>query len=139
MMSEMMDRCRLAVVRVIQDSDIPIGTHVDSEKIVRAVFEAMRDYRGEVEEALDRVPGGWGRGAWIEGIDAALGQRSAEVKEAWEKELDKHDGNSRDERLKELVDQWKSEAANLRNENAEAARIYARCADQLALLAYRIG
>lgn len=70
-------------------------------------------------------------------IDNQSWARSAEVKEAWEKELDRHDGNSRDNRLKELIDQWKSEAANLRNENAEAARIYARCADQLALLAYR--
>lgn len=42
----------------------------------RAAIEAMRDYRGEVEEALDRVPGGWGRGAWLEGINAALGVQS---------------------------------------------------------------
>ena len=41
-----------------------------------AAIEAMRDYSGEVEEALDRVPGGWGRGAWLEGIDAALGVQS---------------------------------------------------------------
>lgn len=77
----------------------------------------------------------WHAGAECEWSDMHGGN----MKEAWEKELDKHDGNSRDDRLKELVDQWKSEAANLRNENAEAARIYARCADQLALLAYRRG
>lgn len=40
-----------------------------------AAIEAMRNYSGEVEEALDRVPGGWGRGAWLEGINAALGVR----------------------------------------------------------------
>lgn len=42
----------------------------------RSVLEEMKNYRGEVEEALDRVPGGWGRGSWIAGIDAALGERT---------------------------------------------------------------
>jgi len=42
-MSEIIDRARLAVIRVIQDSDIPVGAHVDSEKIVRAVLEAIRE------------------------------------------------------------------------------------------------
>jgi hypothetical protein len=40
--------------------------------MARAAIEAMREPTDEVNDALDRVPGGFGRGAWLEGIDAAL-------------------------------------------------------------------
>lgn len=43
--------------------------------LARAAIEAMRRPTDEVAVALDRVPGGWGRGAWIEGIDAALREK----------------------------------------------------------------
>jgi galactokinase/mevalonate kinase-like predicted kinase len=46
-MTEMIKRARLAVVEVIQNSDLPAGTYIDSEKIVRAVLEAMRDFKTE--------------------------------------------------------------------------------------------
>lgn len=40
--------------------------------VARAGFETLRRPTDEVTAALDRVPGGWGRGAWMEGVDAAL-------------------------------------------------------------------
>ena len=44
------------------------STITDAFRNARAAIEAT----DEVAEALDRVPGGWGRGAWQVGIDAAL-------------------------------------------------------------------
>jgi hypothetical protein len=49
-------------------------TNGDSIDQAKAALRAMKNYKGEVEEALDRIPGGWGRGSWIVGIAAALGE-----------------------------------------------------------------
>lgn len=40
--------------------------------MARAAIEAMREPSEAMNDALDRVPGAFGRGAWLEGIDAAL-------------------------------------------------------------------
>lgn len=37
-----------------------------------AAIQAMREPSEAMVDALDRVPGGWGVGAWSVGIDAAL-------------------------------------------------------------------
>ncbi len=41
-MSEMIDRCRINIARALQNSNLPVGTFVDTEIIVRAAIEAMR-------------------------------------------------------------------------------------------------
>lgn len=46
-MSEMIERCRIAVIGVIQQLGLPPGTQIDSERIVRAVLEAMRELPAE--------------------------------------------------------------------------------------------
>lgn len=40
-MSKLIDKCRIAVVGVIQNSDLPVGSYIDSEKIVRAVIKEI--------------------------------------------------------------------------------------------------
>lgn len=40
----------------------------------QAVFEALQRPTDDVLAALDRVPGGWGLGAWQAGLDAALSE-----------------------------------------------------------------
>jgi hypothetical protein len=74
-MTEIIDRARLAVVEVIQSSDLPAGTYIDSEKIVRARLEAIREPTVEMcrEAAFDD----WGpdacRTSWRAMVDIALG------------------------------------------------------------------
>jgi hypothetical protein len=46
-MSELIDRARIAVCEVIQSSGLPVGTYLDSEKIVLAVLAAIRELPGE--------------------------------------------------------------------------------------------
>lgn len=83
-MSEMVER----VARAVYEADDPwsdafpwpdLNESQNSpetyRRIARAAIEAMRRPTDEVAVALDRVPGGWGRGAWIEGIDAALREK----------------------------------------------------------------
>ena len=82
-MNEMIDRCRVAVVEALQGSDLPVGTYIDSEKIVRAVIEAMRepsekmklaggkelpDYDPSIVDATN---------CWQAMIDAALSNKKA--------------------------------------------------------------
>lgn len=40
---DMIDKARIAVMNVLQHSNIPAGTVIDSEAIVRAAIEAMRE------------------------------------------------------------------------------------------------
>jgi hypothetical protein len=42
-MSEMLYRVRLAIIKVWQQSDNPIGASIDTEKMARAALEAMRE------------------------------------------------------------------------------------------------
>jgi hypothetical protein len=76
-MSEMIDRCRIAAIGAIQQMDIPAGTHIDSEKIVRAVIEAMREPTRDMIEQFEwhkdqeAAEFHWG---WM--IGAALGERT---------------------------------------------------------------
>jgi hypothetical protein len=39
----------------------------------REIIEILREPTGGIAQALDRIPGGWGRGAWAAGFDAILG------------------------------------------------------------------
>lgn len=48
---------------------------ISAAGLAKAALEAMREPTEAVGDALDRVPGGWGRGAWAEGIDAALAEK----------------------------------------------------------------
>lgn len=72
-------------------------------------------------------------------------------KKPWEIALSAHDGG-RDTKLRELIDQWQLEAgrhkdsannddiefgSEERSLHQEAARVLARCADELALAVYR--
>jgi hypothetical protein len=75
-MTEMIERARLAVIEVIQSSDLPAGTYIDSERIVRAVLEAIREPTPDMIEQFeghknqDAASFYWG---WM--IGAALGVR----------------------------------------------------------------
>jgi hypothetical protein len=82
-MTEMIDRARLSVVEVIQNSDLPAGTYIDSEKIVRAVIKAMREPTPDMMrsglEALAKagcgspIPGWASENCLRAMLDAALG------------------------------------------------------------------
>lgn len=45
-MSDLIDRCRIAAVGVIQNSNLPVGASVDSEKLVLAILGEVRDAFG---------------------------------------------------------------------------------------------
>lgn len=53
-MSKMIDRARIAVAEIIQQSNLPVGSHLDSEKIVRAVIKALREISPAVRENLEQ-------------------------------------------------------------------------------------
>jgi hypothetical protein len=78
-MTEMIDRARLAVIEVIQNSSLPVGYSIDSEKIVRAVLEAMLEPTQEMLDCRDAfVMKDDALTVWRLQINTALGKGSEE-------------------------------------------------------------
>ena len=75
-MSEIIDRCRLAVIHVIHSQNLPVGTYIDSESIVRAVIEAMRSPTSAMVENSKQYMDSYSSNLawWGRMIDEALGK-----------------------------------------------------------------
>ena len=69
----MIDKARIAVMDVLQRGNIPPGTSIDSEAIVRAVMEVMREPTEEMCNALSTDIDAYQAGFyWRAMIDAIL-------------------------------------------------------------------
>jgi hypothetical protein len=53
-MTDVMKRARIAAAEVLQDSELPIGTYIDTERLVRAVLMALREPTQEMGLAFAR-------------------------------------------------------------------------------------
>lgn len=51
-MSKMIDRARIAVAEILQQSNLPVGSHLDSEKIVLAVLGEVQIEAGACAKTL---------------------------------------------------------------------------------------
>jgi len=50
---EMIEKCRVAAIEIIQNSNLPVGAYLNTEVLVLAVIKAMREPTEKIIKAAD--------------------------------------------------------------------------------------